>query len=542
MASKLVKKADGTTKRVLVGSKADPDAQKGGSTRSVTLASGEQLSPDLAAVYGKGGTGGSTPPPVIPTATGDTPPGSTIADAYKDFYGPDFSGQGDDVLATLLNNSKRDATQKIDEKKIYSDTLSRFQAEIDATNKIYAEKLAEAVQMGVGDLGSGRAIQARAGLLGSDFGSAQTSKIKGNNASRENLVRAENAAKIAEILGKARGESSAEIAKKREAQQQGIDNYLAYLSSATERRTNKIAAIASAILDQGLTLEDIDPAELKQIAREAGVSEDDIRIAYSSKKKEAEAAQAAADLEAQDKLSFELSEGQDYYRWDPSANDGKGDYVKIASKAKTYAPSSSSGGGGGDNPQLYAGLSSPTATAVRSRVTSYKSEPMITNFSTIQDGYNFVSSLAEDTTNPADDQALIYALAKALDPGSVVREGEYATAQKYSQSWVNAFGSSVNNALLGTGFLSKNARNNIKNTIKSRYEASKKSYDQVRNQYVSGINSLTGRQDGAAFLTDYATPMVTAPAGGVTVQTPDGQTFSFPDEASAAAFRAEAGL
>lgn len=179
--------------------------------------------------------------------------------------------------------------------------------------------------------------------------------------------------------------------------------------------------------------------------------------------------------------------------------------------------SSGSGGGGatapGENPQLYSGLTSATATAVRGQVSQFKSEPTIQNFAVVQEGRNFASSIANNTTNPADDQALIYALAKALDPGSVVREGEYATAQKYAQSWVQAYGKGVTQALLGTGFLSETARTNIKKTIEQKYSASKTSYDNVYNQYVSKIGGLTGRSDGSKFLTDYVTSPANTLAG-----------------------------
>ena len=166
--------------------------------------------------------------------------------------------------------------------------------------------------------------------------------------------------------------------------------------------------------------------------------------------------------------------------------------------------------GGGDVDQLYSGLSSSTSTAIRGKVSKFSSEPIVQNFATIQEGYNFASSLSDTTKNPADDQALIYSLAKALDPGSVVREGEYATAQKYAQSWIKAYGKGVEQALAGTGFLSEEARRNIKKTIEQKYNASKRSYDNLYTQYSSGINNLSGRSNGEEFLVDYATP--TTPA------------------------------
>lgn len=159
--------------------------------------------------------------------------------------------------------------------------------------------------------------------------------------------------------------------------------------------------------------------------------------------------------------------------------------------------------GGG---QLYAGLSSATATAVRGQVAAFKTEPQVQNFATVQDGYNFSSSIDDNTKNPADDQALIYALAKALDPNSVVREGEYATAQKYAQSWVNAYGKGITQAIAGTGFLSLAARQNIKKTIETKYNSTKRTYDNLEKQYINSISSLTGRNDGSQFLKDYSNP------------------------------------
>jgi hypothetical protein len=173
-----------------------------------------------------------------------------------------------------------------------------------------------------------------------------------------------------------------------------------------------------------------------------------------------------------------------------------------ANTAKAWTDANKSGS---DNEQLYSGLSSSTATAVRSKVAKFSTEPLVQNFATIQDGYNFAKSLADTTQNPADDQALIYSLAKALDPGSVVREGEYATAQKYAQSWVQSYGKAVTQALAGTGFLSETARKNIKATIEAKYKASQTSYNNLQAQYTSGINSLTGRNDGDKFLVDYTT-------------------------------------
>lgn len=160
--------------------------------------------------------------------------------------------------------------------------------------------------------------------------------------------------------------------------------------------------------------------------------------------------------------------------------------------------------------QLYSGLTSSTATAVRGKVSKFSSEPLVQSFATVQEGNNYAQTIDDNSKNPAEHQALIYALAKALDPGSVVREGEYATAQKYAQSWVSAYGKGVTQALAGTGFLSSSAISNIKSVINQKYEASKKSYESLEKSYTQNINDLTGRGDGDKFLSDYATPVVDA--------------------------------
>ena len=99
------------------------------------------------------------------------------------------------------------------------------------------------------------------------------------------------------------------------------------------------------------------------------------------------------------------------------------------------------------------------------------------------------------------------------------REGEYATAQKYTQSWVSAFGKGIEQAINGTGFLTEKARNNIKSTIETKYNSSKRSYDNLTNEYVGSINNLTGRSDGSKFVKNYSTEKalnytpITAPDG-----------------------------
>lgn len=183
---------------------------------------------------------------------------------------------------------------------------------------------------------------------------------------------------------------------------------------------------------------------------------------------------------------------------------------------KVRPPVSAGGGGGGSTGVL--GLTNQQIDNISPLVTQFQNSPIVSNYNTIGEGYSFVKSLSNKTTNPADDQALIYSLAKALDPGSVVREGEYATVQKYAQSMVQSYGKSVTQALSGTGFLSEDARKNIKSTIESRFKSAETSYNNLYKETERRVNLIGNTNMGSQLLNNYGgafAPQSTTPSGFV---------------------------
>lgn len=161
----------------------------------------------------------------------------------------------------------------------------------------------------------------------------------------------------------------------------------------------------------------------------------------------------------------------------------------------------------------------------------FDNEPQVKNFQMVQGAKDLVNSLPNDTKNPTDDQALIYAFAKVMDPGSVVREGEYNTVQRYSQSWAQQYGSSVSNALLGTGFLTPEARKNIKKTIDTKYNVEKGSYDSLRRSYINNIDKVAGTKVGGDMLPEYTVSYTQddVPAGYVLMRDENDQPVSVPE-------------
>lgn len=143
-------------------------------------------------------------------------------------------------------------------------------------------------------------------------------------------------------------------------------------------------------------------------------------------------------------------------------------------------------------------------TTVNQIRSGFDNEPAVRNFVTVQEGYNFVQNVL-NKTNPTstDDQGLVYAFAKAMDPNSAVKEGEYTTVQKYSQSLIEKGWADAQRYVKNVAFLTPQARENMMATIKSKYDASAQSYNQIRDEYQRQIDDA--RAGKAPELTNYST-------------------------------------
>lgn len=458
-----------------------------------------------------------TPPPAPAQAT----PEPTTTPTESPYY-PRYTN-GEQKAADYLAGSAFQAPESAED--IQARMTQSAQGEIDSINAHYADLLKEQQTINEGRNRSTASVSTLTGLAGSTEANVAQSKTTELNKGDNQRIQNEKLLAVQTLLGNIRRSAVEEARQSRLDARADAESILAGRTARQEEATTHLTALAGA----GATADGFkttDPEGYDYLVRNLG-GEEYVKALFTLNRpsetildKRIEGGKyiiayqnpldggirvETLDLGLPPQYSKTVDAGDrilavpDNWSGDPS------ELITI-NKGLTPSQQQSDGVLPGENPQLYSGLSSKTATAVRSKVTAWKSEPVVENFSTIQEGRNFAGSLANDTTNPADDQALIYALAKALDPGSVVREGEYATAQKYAQSWVQAYGKAVTQALAGTGFLSEDARRNIKDTIESRYKASKTGYDNLLNQYTSGINTLTGRGDGSSFLTDYAIP------------------------------------
>lgn len=102
------------------------------------------------------------------------------------------------------------------------------------------------------------------------------------------------------------------------------------------------------------------------------------------------------------------------------------------------------------------------------------------DFVKVRDSWNRIKASAENPS-PAGDLAMIFNYMKVLDPGSVVRESEFATAAQ-----TGAYGERIKAAVgrvIQGNRLSDEMRNDFKDRAKKLYEEQEKSHNKLREEY-----------------------------------------------------------
>lgn len=110
----------------------------------------------------------------------------------------------------------------------------------------------------------------------------------------------------------------------------------------------------------------------------------------------------------------------------------------------------------------------------------FEKHQTVKDFSTVRDAYGKVQGAAIDKT-AAGDISMIFAYMKMLDPTSVVREGEFATAQNATgvpDRVVNLY-----NQVLSGNRLNEEQRKDFTNQAKRLYDVHNAQYQAVRGQY-----------------------------------------------------------
>lgn len=227
-----------------------------------------------------------------PTTTPTTP---TVGDVYGAISGaqtdPNLSKAEKDL--ETFNSNAAGQISNVDEGAVRAQTLKNFQGEIDATNALFAEKLNAARIAGAGRLGNSTSIQARRGLIGSDFGSAETDTVNTGNRDIEAGIEAEKAAALSKIFSKSNEDATKAIADKTKAIEGGLTSHLQNLKDAATNKTNTATKIAQIIYDHKLDPSSMPNDQLLTAINGKngapyGVTVDDVKNAFVGVKKTAE--------------------------------------------------------------------------------------------------------------------------------------------------------------------------------------------------------------------------------------------------------------
>jgi len=107
--------------------------------------------------------------------------------------------------------------------------------------------------------------------------------------------------------------------------------------------------------------------------------------------------------------------------------------------------------------------------------------PAVKSFPTRQEAYNTATSVPDTASNAQQQISLVYSYMKLLDPESVVREGEFATAQKYDSA-LRQLGVRFDNLSEGK-VVSDEVIKNMKSEVARMYEQAADSYQSVIDSY-----------------------------------------------------------
>lgn len=146
----------------------------------------------------------------------------------------------------------------------------------------------------------------------------------------------------------------------------------------------------------------------------------------------------------------------------------------------------------------------PLSETIQKRVDSYKDDyaknlnvASAFKFAPVMRTYSWVDV---SKLSSSQKQGIISDYAKALDPDSVVREGEYNTVAKYSQSLGEKVLSEIKQAFSSQGVISNEAAQKVIDAIMTRGKAYTEQEKNVRGQYKTQIDKVTGNNDGDSYL------------------------------------------
>ncbi len=168
----------------------------------------------------------------------------------------------------------------VDENSIREQTRQRMQTQIDAINANYANLISREQVAGEDRSGQTRAINARSGLMGSDFGAAQQEKTTQLNQQQVKALQDEQTLKLQSVLTNIEDRASAEIQAKKNEALQKYQMDMGQYEKAQEAARSDLKTLAAAGVDLGK----LNPAQKAALLKQSGYDESFGELVYNAMK------------------------------------------------------------------------------------------------------------------------------------------------------------------------------------------------------------------------------------------------------------------
>ena len=295
----------------------------------------------------------TVPQATAPAATPNPTPNPGSAASIPTPTATDASAEA--ARQNLLRINNADANQNVSSDAEYNSALGHFQSQIDSTNAVYNDMLNKARVEGQNRLGSNRAMDARSGLLGSDFGNAHNDSVVAKNTGDETAIQNQRAEALAKISGAARTAGQDAYNAKLTARKSGAEAVAKYYTETLPNlNAGKATTVAKALAASKIDPSTLTPEQQKQIESQWGIHFGDVSSAYNSLKDANQKADLAGLPASAQEYKYAQQNGykgtySEYQNEDANRKAvalGKGATLVQPGTGKTIAHGSAAGGSG----------------------------------------------------------------------------------------------------------------------------------------------------------------------------------------------------
>jgi hypothetical protein len=185
-----------------------------------------------------------------------------------------------DPIRQFYESQNRVSPTEADQQVIRENIRKQMQASIDAINAQYGNLISRQETQNEDTLGQTRAINARSGLMGSDFGQANETRTKEYNQRAVKAIENERNLMLQSVFERIDQRAKEEIQAKKQEALGNQQAYLQYLDKAQNEARNELSLLAG----KGVNLETLNPAQRQKLFQQAGYDEGWGELIYNAQK------------------------------------------------------------------------------------------------------------------------------------------------------------------------------------------------------------------------------------------------------------------